>query len=116
MVNSAEEVGQVVDSGADGLVSDRCDVAHRVLARRGIVPTDVTQSIVKSVVNTTAAYFVPRAAANEVHICVSAMCVVLPVIFNNASLIMVSFVSILVVLVFLLSGGGVAPTDKSKRE
>ena len=102
-MNDAAEVAEVVASGADGLVSDRCDVAHRVFVSEGLIASDVTKNIDKSVVNTTQAFYIPIAAANEVHVCVSAACVILPLVFNNSAVIMPAIVSILVVAVFLLS-------------
>jgi hypothetical protein len=115
-VNDASEVAEVVASGANGLVSDRCDVAHRVFVQEGLIASDVTKNVDKSVVNTTKSYFVPIAAANEVHVCVSALCVILPLIFNNSAVIMPALVSVLVVAVFLLSTPPPPATDNKKKK
>lgn len=105
-MNDPADVAEVVASGADGLVSDRCDVAHRVLYEEGLVPADLTQQIDRSLINTTKAFFIPAASANEVHVCVSAMCTILPFIMNNSQVLMSAFVSILIVLVFIMSSAG----------
>ncbi len=63
---------RILSSGADGIITDRIDLAVQVANELGIInrPNKVPQSAV----NTTKAYFVPSLAPEEVHHCVSAMC------------------------------------------
>lgn len=63
---------RILSSGADGIITDRIDLAVQVANELGIInrPSKVPQSSI----NTTNAYFVPSLNPEEVHHCISALC------------------------------------------
>ena len=84
---------RILSSGADGIITDRIDLAIQVVNEMGIInrPSKVHQSAI----NTTKAYFVPSIAPEEVHHCVSALCLLI----QNLQYI----IAVIVVLMLYLS-------------
>jgi glycerophosphoryl diester phosphodiesterase len=72
VVNDAAAMKRILSSGADGIITDRIDLAVQVANELGIInrPSKVPQSSI----NTTNAYFVPSLNPEEVHHCISALC------------------------------------------
>ena len=92
-VNDAAAMKRILSSGADGIITDRIDLAVQVANELGLInrPSKVPQSAI----NTSSAYFVPSLNPEEVHHCVSALCL----LYQNLQYI----VGAVVVLVLVLS-------------
>eukprot|EP00029_Vermamoeba_vermiformis_P002185 TRINITY_DN12569_c0_g1_i1.p1 TRINITY_DN12569_c0_g1~~TRINITY_DN12569_c0_g1_i1.p1 ORF type:complete len:429 (-),score=48.15 TRINITY_DN12569_c0_g1_i1:5-1291(-) len=75
VVNDPAAMKRILSSGADGIFTDRIDLAVQVANELGIInrPSKVPQSSI----NTTSAYFVPSLNPEEVHHCISALCLLL---------------------------------------
>lgn len=75
VVNDAAAMKRILSSGADGIITDRIDLAVQVANELGIInrPSKIPQSSI----NTTNAYFVPSLNPEEVHHCISALCLLI---------------------------------------
>jgi len=97
VINDAELAHQLLDVGADGIVSDRTDIIYSVLYEMKLVQKSLSERLEGITINSTDSFFIPESNPREVHTCLSLGCRVLPIIMNN-------FKIIIIVLVVLLLG------------
>jgi len=74
VVNEPADMHRLLDLGADGFVTDRFDVAHAVLAERGLRPPHCFDGQTTQEAEETDQYFVPSHNPGEVHGCVTTAC------------------------------------------
>jgi glycerophosphoryl diester phosphodiesterase len=82
VINDGELASELLDLGADGIVSDRADLIYHAYHTRGIVPTSLQERLANVIVNSSSSFYIPESNPREVHTCLSLGCRILPVIMN----------------------------------
>jgi glycerophosphoryl diester phosphodiesterase len=83
VINDGQLAHELLDLGADGIVSDRADLIYQTFFERGITQTSLQDRLKGITVNSTDSFFIPESNPREIHTCLSLGCKVLPLLMNH---------------------------------
>ncbi|GAM17326.1 hypothetical protein SAMD00019534_005010 [Acytostelium subglobosum LB1] len=109
VINEDHNVERILGLGIEGIITDRPDVAVRVFKQQGYKPR--SHVIPKPLPgNLTGTYYLPEVDIEEVHTCITPLCMVL----QHIDMIVISLVLSFVVYKVLFGRGGRAATSSGK--
>jgi glycerophosphoryl diester phosphodiesterase len=98
VINDANLAHELLDLGADGIVSDRTDIIYNVLHQRKLVQQSLNERLTGVAINSSSAFYIPESNPRETHTCLSLGCKILPLFMNHFTEL---FAGIIVILVLL---------------
>lgn len=103
VINDGELAHQLLDLGADGIVSDRADLIYQSFYERKLVQTSLQDRLQGITVNSTTSFYIPESNPREVHSCLTFGCIAFAFFVVQFKVIMAVFLGCLVLAFVALS-------------